>query len=244
MQCRKLWLRNFIDNNSLSDRFGTEYIWNYYFYQDGSIELEIRLTGVLQVYVADENEPNPFGSTVAPRINAHIHQHLFSIRVDPMIDGLHNTVIESDVVPLPNAPVGSKMNFSGNAFIVQEKMIKSQSEGAREYEWEKSRVWRIVNPERKHYSTGKSAGYTIDVKGGAQTLLSKEDSWPKERAAFSTKTVWVVKDVEDEKGGRFWPAGKYVTQTRTESEDSISKWIQNETSVENEDILVFATIGL
>jgi primary-amine oxidase len=160
-----------------------------------------------------------------------------------MIDGLHNTVIESDVVPLPNAPVGSKMNFSGNAFIVQEKMIKKQSEGAREYDWEKNRIWRIVNPGRKHYSTGKEAGYTIDVKGGAQTLLTKEDSWPKKRAAFATKTVWVVKDVEGERGGRFWPAGKYVTQTRTEPEDSISKWVQNETSVENEDILVFATIG-
>ncbi len=61
----------------------SEYIWNFMFYQDGTIEFEIRLTGILQVYVSNPSEPSPFGTLVAPQVNAHYHQHLFSLRVDP-----------------------------------------------------------------------------------------------------------------------------------------------------------------
>ncbi|KAG6873185.1 hypothetical protein C0995_001795 [Termitomyces sp. Mi166 len=64
----------------------TEYIRNYYFYRDGSIEFEIRLTGILNVYIADKDKPSPYGTFVAPGINTQKHQHLFSVRIDPMID--------------------------------------------------------------------------------------------------------------------------------------------------------------
>jgi primary-amine oxidase len=61
----------------MSDEY-PEYIFNYLFYQDGSIEMEIRLTGILQVYVAADEEKSPYGTVVAPNINAHYHQHIVS----------------------------------------------------------------------------------------------------------------------------------------------------------------------
>ena len=123
--------------------FLKEYIWNYYFYQDGSIQLEIRLTGILQVYVSGDNEPTPFGINVAPNVNAHYHQHIFSIRVDPMVDGLRNSVVETDIMPFPHA-TGSSENFAGNAFVTKHTVLKDQTEGAREYDFNKERRWRIV----------------------------------------------------------------------------------------------------
>jgi primary-amine oxidase len=57
----------------------SEYIFNYMFYQDGSIEMEIRLTGILQVYIAADGEQSPYGTVVAPNINAHYHQHIVSL---------------------------------------------------------------------------------------------------------------------------------------------------------------------
>jgi primary-amine oxidase len=75
-----------------------EYVWNYFFYQDSSIEFEIRLTGILQVHVADPNEPAPYATRVAPGINANFHQHLFSVRNDPMVGGLLNSVVETDLL--------------------------------------------------------------------------------------------------------------------------------------------------
>jgi primary-amine oxidase len=53
-------------------------------YQDGTVEFEMKLTGTLQVYVTRDDEPNPFGTTVAHNINAQYHQHISSVRVDLM----------------------------------------------------------------------------------------------------------------------------------------------------------------
>ncbi|KAF9535589.1 peroxisomal copper amine oxidase [Crepidotus variabilis] len=223
-----------------------EYIWNYHFYQDGSIEFEIRLTGILSVFAVKDGEPTPFGTKVAPNINAHFHQHFFSVRVDPMIDGLKNTVIESDIIPL-EAPTGSAENYAGNAFTQRDTPVAM--EGGSSFDYAKDRRWRIVNRGKKHYSSQQYVGYTLGVKGGATPMMSKEDGWAAKRAKFLTNTVWVVKDVEqqDEKKGtgttRMWPAGKYVPQTREEPEDSVGQWVKGGLDVVDEDLLVFLTLG-
>lgn len=219
-----------------------EYIWNYYFYQDGTVELEIRLTGILQTYVAADGEPTPYGTQVAPGVDAHYHQHIFSVRVDPMIDGLSNSVVETDIHP-SSAPTGSKENFAGNAFQTHEKILKVQSEGGRQYDWAADRRWRIVNSSRKHYSSGKPSAYTIAMKGGAVPFLAKPDSWIGKRAGFTRNALWVVKDKEGAKGGRMWPAGKYVPQTREEPKESVAQWAKGDDTIENEDIVVFITVG-
>lgn len=222
----------------------SEYIWNYHFYQDGNIEIEIRLTGILQVYVAGQDEPNPYGTTIAPNINAHNHQHLFSVRVDPMVDGLYNSVVESDIVPL-SAPTGSKENFAGNGFVVKDKVLKSQvQDGARDFDWARERRWRITNGARTHDSSGKAASYAIMMKGGVLPLMAHTDSWVARRASFAHKTLWVVRDKEGVDGSRMWPSGKYVPQTREEPEDSVGRWVKDGNgSIENEDIVLYLTVG-
>lgn len=159
-----------------------------------------------------------------------------------MVDGLQNSVIESDVVPL-DAPTGSKENFAGNGFHTQDTVLKVASEGGRDYSWENDRRWRIVNPGRRHYSTGKEVGYAVAIRGGATRLLARDDGWVGKRAPFARKAVWVVKDVEGKTGGRMWPAGKYVPQTREEPEDSVATWTNGEHSIENEDVLMYITVG-
>ncbi|KAL1761840.1 copper amine oxidase [Schizophyllum commune] len=217
-----------------------EYIWNYHFYQDGSIELEVRLTGILQVYVGADGEPSPHGTWVAPNVNAHYHQHMFSVRVDPMVDGLQNSVVETDVV-MSDAPTGSAQNFAGNSFTTKESLIKQ--EGSRQYDLSADRRWRIVNSGRKHYSSNANVGYSIGMKGGVVPSFVRDDGWCASRAGFVKAPLWVVRDVEGPKGSRMWPSGKYVPQTRTTPEDSLEKWSKGGQSVEDEDIVVYVTIG-
>lgn len=219
-----------------------EYIWNYYFYQDGNVELEIRLSGILQVYVKTDDEPNPFGATVAPGINAQYHQHLFSVRIDPMVDGLQNTVVETDILPL-DAPTGSIHNFAGNAFYTHETPLKSQA--GRDYDLVKDRRWIITNPSHQHYASKKNVGYSIGMKGAAINILAKPDAWVTKRGGFVNKSLWVVKEKEGLKGSeRMWPAGKYVPGTRgEEGSDLVSNWVKEDANTENEDVVVFLTVG-
>ncbi|KAH9940012.1 peroxisomal copper amine oxidase [Epithele typhae] len=223
-----------------------EYIFNYVFYQDGNIELEIRLSGILQVYAKAEEEPNPnpFGTTLAPGINAHYHQHIFSFRVDPMVDGLSNSVVETDVVPLPNAPTGSAANYAGNAFTTVNTPVTPASAGGREYDYTTDRRWAIVNPARVHPHSNRVAGYSIMSKGAGVPLMARPDSIIARRAPWAAKPVWVVRDEEGAKGGRMWPSGKYVPQTRESPADSMAHWAKGDAKLTEEDILVYLTMGV
>ncbi|KAF9072114.1 peroxisomal copper amine oxidase [Rhodocollybia butyracea] len=220
-----------------------EYIWNYHFYQDGSIEIDIRLSGILQVYVQQPGEPSPFGTTVAPGVNAHYHQHVFSFRVDPMIDGINNSVVEQDIVPLQGdkSATGEDNNFAGNAFTIAETILEKET--ARAYDFAKERRWRITNSARKHYASGKDVGYSLSLKEGITPMMARADGWAVRRAGFTRYPMWVVKDVEGPKGGRMWPAGKYVPQTREQQEDSVESWVEGGLDVKDEDILVYMTVG-
>ena len=241
--CKLRWVIPIANTTSILKIDTQEYIFNYLFYQDGSVEIEIRLSGILQVYVARDGEPNPHGTTVAPGVNAHYHQHLFSFRIDPMIDGLGNSLVETDVMPLPDAPTGSAANHAGNAFIAQDTVIRNAS--GREWNYATDRKWKIVNAAKTHYSSGKNVGYTIVTKSGATPFMLRPDSWVAKRAAFATKSIWVCRDVEAQDSGtlRMWPAGRYVPQSRGSTSDSIGSWVKGGEPVENEDILVFVTIG-
>ncbi|KAF8518115.1 copper amine oxidase [Hysterangium stoloniferum] len=223
-----------------------EYCFYYYFYQDGSIEFEIKLTGILNVYMLAPGEPSgPFTTQVAPRIGAHYHQHLFSVRIDPMIDGLLNSVIESDIVTLPNAPTGSKENWAGNAFIVQDRTLQTAKDGARDYDFTKDRRWTMTNTTaRKHRASGHAPGYVLGYRGFAAKLFAAPESWIVRRAGFASKSLWVVKDVDDGLGGRWWPAGRHVPQTSEAPDNSVEKWTQTEEKIENEDIVLFLTLGV
>jgi len=159
-----------------------------------------------------------------------------------MVDGLNNSIVETDIVRIP-AGTGSSGNFAGNAFVTQDKILKVQNEGARDFNWETDRRWKITNPARKHYSSGRDVGYAIVMKGATSSLLAREDGWIARRAAFTKKSLWVVKDVEDAKGGRMWPAGKYVPQTREEPEDSVGQWVKGGDNIENEDVVLYLTVG-
>lgn len=148
--------------------------------QDGTIQLEIKLTGILQIYTLAEGklalfctverfqirrkitgeDPAGFGTEVAPRVLAHHHQHLFSFRIDPMIDGIDNSVVETEVLPLEE-PTGSAENYGGNGFKAVKTMFKTSSEAVRDADPNRNRVWSMVNPNSLHYASKTPVGYKV-----------------------------------------------------------------------------------
>ena len=65
-----------------------EYLFYYYFQQDGTIEFEIKLTGELStnaISACESNDDPTHGVLVAPGVNSQIHQHMFCARLDVAI---------------------------------------------------------------------------------------------------------------------------------------------------------------
>ncbi len=96
-----------------------EYGFYWYFYQDGSIEFEVKLTGIMSTSAVPEGVTPKYGALVAPQLSAPNHQHVFNVRLDMMVDGIQNSVYE---VHTEAEPLGPE-NPYGNAFFARSTLL-------------------------------------------------------------------------------------------------------------------------
>ncbi|KAH7244475.1 copper amine oxidase [Fusarium redolens] len=217
-----------------------EYACQWVFHQDGTIQPEIKLTGILNTYALNEGEEaGPWGTEVYPQVNAHNHQHLFCLRVNPMIDGVNNTVNMVDTVA-SEAPVGSPQNRYGNAFYAKKTKLRTSGQAKTDYNGATSRTWEMVNENKLHPYSKKPASYKL-VSREVPGLLPKEGSLVWKRAGFARHAVHVTPYRDDE----LWAAGRHVPQTSGEPSQGLPEWIaEGSSSTENTDIVLWHTFGV
>ncbi len=206
-----------------------EYGFFWYFYQDGTIQYEIKLTGIL-LCGALADTPK-YGTLVAPELNALNHQHFFNVRLDMQIDGLNNSVYEVNTVA---EPMG-EANPYGNAFFAQETLLATEAEAQRIIDPLAGRYWKVVNPNI-HNRLGQSVGYKL-IPGENILPFAHPDSWIIKRAGFMTKHLWVTPYHPDER----YPSSKYPNQNP--GGEGLPKWTQANRSIDNTNIVVWYTFG-
>ncbi|KAK3995319.1 copper amine oxidase [Cladorrhinum sp. PSN332] len=221
-----------------------EYVVAWVFHQDGTIQPEIKLTGILNTYAMLEDEDtHGWGTQVYPGVNAHNHQHLFCLRIDANVDGPQNTVFVGDAVP-SEAPVGSPENFYGNGFYNKRTKLSTEGESRTDYNGATSRTWEIANTNRLHPYSKKPVSYKL-VSREVPGLMPKEGSLVWKRAPFARHAVHVTKYRDDQ----LWPAGRHVPQTSGEepsrNNTTIAEWIgDGTTSIDNTDLVLWHTFGV
>ncbi len=209
-----------------------EYGYYWYFYQDGAIEFEAKLTGILLTLSDAPGVDHPSATQIEEGLWAPYHQHTFCARLDLDIDGTQNTVIEVDSVAKPMGPE----NVHGGAYITTQDVIKSESSAARLLDLAKARYWKIVNPSKKNH-VGNPVGYKI--LGNVNCLpLASPDSVIGKRAGFMYNHLWVTKNTAEER----YPAGDYPFQH--EGGDGLPRWIKQDRSLENTDVVMWYVFGL
>ena len=163
-----------------------EYAIYWYFYQDGTIEFEVKLTGIVLTSALPPGEASDFGTVVAPQTLAAHHQHFLSVRLDMAVDGLRNTVYEVDTEAVPPGPA----NPLGNAFRPVKRPLRRESEAQRVIDPLRGRYWLVANPGNRT-ALGHEPAYKL-VPGGNVLAFSHPDSPVTQRAAFATKHLWVT----------------------------------------------------
>ncbi|GAA0417898.1 primary-amine oxidase [Leifsonia naganoensis] len=206
-----------------------DYGFYWYLYLDGTIECEAKLTGIL--FTSAYVEGTQTASEVAPGLGAPYHQHLFSARLDMMVDGLANAVEEVDAVRLPI----SAANPYGNAFTKRATRIASEAEGARAADASVGRTWHIVNTEKTN-RLGQPTGYVLHAEQNP-TLMADPSATVTARAAFTTKQVWVTQYASDER----YPAGEFVNQNP--GGDGLPAYMAADRPLDGEDIVLWHTFG-
>ena len=169
-----------------------EYCVYWIFHQDGTIQLEIKLTGILNTYAMNPGEDtHGWGTEVYPGVNAHNHQHLFCMRIDPNVDGPNNTIFQVDATQ-GAGEVGSDENFYGNAFYAKKTKYTNPLEAMADYNGATSRTWDMSNENKMNPYSHKPVTYKL-VSREVPSLLPKEGSLVWKRAGFSRHAVHVTK---------------------------------------------------
>jgi primary-amine oxidase len=207
-----------------------DYGFYWYFYLDGTIECEIKATGVLFTS-AHPGGDHAYSTEVAPGLAAPFHQHLFSARLDMTVDGLANAVEEVDVSGLPVGPD----NPYGNAIVQQVTRLTRESQAGRRADGSRGRVWRIVSTERSN-RFGHPTGYTLYPES-APVLLADPAAPLTARAGFATNHLWVTRYDPDHR----WPAGDFVNQNPGGA--GLPAFIAGDRDIDGEDIVVWHTFG-
>lgn len=208
-----------------------EYGFFWYFYQDGGIEYEIKLTGIVNSAAVPPGIKPNHGTLVAPQVVAHNHQHFFNVRLDMMVDGKENSVYEVDTVL---DPIGDE-NPHGNAFSTKKTLIENEQDGARTIDPFAARYWTVVNSKKKNYM-GEPVSYKISP--GENVLpFSHSDSVVNKRAGFMNKHLWVTQFNEKE----LYASGDYPQQHS--GGDGLPKWIKSKRDVKDKDLVVWYTLG-
>ena len=164
-----------------------DYGYFWYFHQDGSIELEVKLTGIPLASALPAGRPAGLYETrVAPELSAPHHQHFFCWRLDLDVDGAANRVEEVDIVADPAGPA----NPYGNAFRRVATPLRRESEAQRRADPLASRSWLVSNPAVRN-AYGDPVGYQVQL-GPSPVLLAAEGSTVARRATFARHHLWVT----------------------------------------------------
>lgn len=209
-----------------------DYGFYWYFYLDGSIQLEAKATGIVFVGGGHPGSTNPHAPEIAPGVFAPVHQHLFSARLDVAIDGEDNQLVEIDAARIP---MGEQNPF-GNAFTWTETPLRTEAEAQRVADTSVARVWEVRSASKKNY-IGKPTAYHLLPQPTA-LLMADPASSVAARAAFATKHLWGTAYDHEER----WPAGRYPNAHQGGA--GLPAYTGDDRSIDGEDLVLWHTFGL
>jgi primary-amine oxidase len=248
-----LWRHNVISRRATNlvlkyytmiENYDYGFVWR--FREDGTIDVEVELTGIVEikgvhrVNEMDKTSDNDlsyngtsFGTLVRPHVEAINHQHFFVFRLDMDIDGpANNSVMEMNSKPVP----AGKLNPYGNAFITEHKMFMMEQEAQRSVNYESGRNWHVVN-NKKYNATGQHAGYMLMPGTQAKTFLP-ENSLLRKKASFLNHQLWVTQYQENQE----YPAGMYPASNKVY--DGLAEWTAKNRMIGNNDVVLWYVAGI
>ena len=216
-----------------------DYGLRWIFRQDGSIQVQADLTGILLAKAVESNGcqiceqvnevsrdlnhkvtivPNgdqQFGTLVSRNVVGVNHQHILSFRLDFAVDGEKNSFAEMNV-----RPYAGPGNPRANAFLQTETVFAKEYEARRNLSLEHHRTWKVFNSSQRT-ALGHHPSYML-VSGENATPYLGKDTQLRKRAAFMDHHVWVTRYHPRE----LYAAGDYPRQNP--KVDGLSIWSGHE----------------
>ena len=215
-----------------------DYGFNWIFHQDGTLEMRVQLTGIMETKGVDlasgshNSADLAYGHLVEGNLLAVHHQHFFNFRLDMDVDGTRNSIVELNTVTESASPD----NRYKNAFVMKGTALPSESMAHRNVNLASSRKWEVMNPSVKN-GLGENTGYILVPEENAVPYAAP-DSWMRKRAGFIDAQFWAT--AYDP--AQLYAAGFYANQSR--GNDGLPVWIRANRSLQDSDVVIWYTLGV
>ena len=178
-----------------------DYGFYWYLYLDGTIQMEIKLTGIVGVSAVTEQTYNPSQAPlIGEGLASPVHQHSFCFRLDWELDGGENSLYETEIELVPV----DENNPDGTQFSAITKHLTSEHAAKRNIAAEKSRTWKVTNPNSNN-GLGIPVGYKL-LPTASPPLFARDGSKVAKRGAFGKHHLWATPYSE----GELSAAGTYT----------------------------------
>ena len=214
-----------------------DYALNWVFHQDGTIEADAALSGImLPKGVKDPKVSHggmaPTGHMVSANIVAPHHQHFFNFRLDFDVDGASNSVHEMNT----RAMAAGAANPALNGMVMHETRLDRELLAKRQMSMQTARHWLVLNPTAEN-ALGQHPSYIL-VPGVNSVPYVAPASGVRRRAGFINNHFWATRY----NGEELSAAGAYPNQSTPG--EGLPKWISNNESLVNQDVVVWYTMGV
>ena len=215
-----------------------DYVFDWVFRQDATIEVAVGATGVPQVKavsrrtIADgDGRDAAYGHQVAEHTVAINHDHFFSFRIDLDVDGQQNSLVYERLISRRL----DDQNPRKSVWVVDSQTATTEEDAKLPIDIQGPSLWRVINPNVRG-PLGHPVSYQLEPKANAVSLLSTDD-FPQRRAGFTDFHLWVTPYRPEE----LYAAGKYPNQSK--GGEGLPAWTSADRPIENTDIVLWYTLG-
>jgi primary-amine oxidase len=170
-----------------------DYGFYWYLYLDGTIQMEIKLTGIVGVSAVTNETLNPAQSPLVGRgLSSPVHQHVFCFRLDWELDGGNNSLYENEIEVMPV----DDSNPDGTQFRSVSRHLINEESAKRNVAPEHSRYWKVSNPDSLN-GLGNPVAYKL-LPAASPPLFARAESSVGKRGAFGKHHLWTTPYAEGE----------------------------------------------
>ncbi len=212
-----------------------DYIMDWRFDPDGTIEVAVGATGIIETKAVKEKLASGHGGETGQYVAEHTvgvnHDHYFSYRLDFDVDGVDNSFMLHRMVPKKIEGDPARKSI----WVTQPFMAKTEKDAVLDIKLEQPSMWMFMNPAVKGAMQYPTA-YEVMPGATSKSLMTPDD--PTQRiGSFSEHQFYVTPYRAEER----YASGTYVTSSAAKS--GLTNWIEANRPIANTDIVGWYTLG-
>lgn len=212
-----------------------DYLFDYVFSLDGTIEVKVRASGYIQAAYYAHNED--YGYHIHDALSGSMHDHVINWKVDFDVNGTANSLEKVEFVPHTDTYSWSKE--PRNTMKIKRSFVGNEDEAKLNWGANSATSYVVVNKDSTN-EFGEYRGYKISPNLGSPVYLTVQNSSNLQRnSAFAEHNLYAVRQKDTEPKS----VSAWNTMDSSDPQVDFNKFFDGE-SLDQEDLVIYFNLGM